>query len=338
MYTSSHDAKQEDVYLVRTDIQGEILWSKSYGGEGRDNGWDVLETEDGGFLVAGFTNSFGAGEMDLYLIRTDTNGILLWERTFGGPRSEFGWALTPTADGGFVLAGQTNSYGEGEEDGYIVKVNAEGEEICSQTFGGQQEDRLFSIDQSADSGFILTGTNRSMGSGNRDLYLVKTDETGELSWSQVFGEEQDDVGHSVRRTSDGGYVVTGYTKSFDADSYDSWMVKTDKTGTLEWQKFYGESGDDRTIFGEQAEDGGFIATGYTTGFDAVGWDVFLVISDSSGDVVWHRTFGGNVDDTGYTVKQSSEGGFVLIGETYSLGEGGGDAYLIKVNQDGEIED
>lgn len=180
-YTSSHDAKQEDVYLVRTDVQGEMLWSMSYGGEGRDNGWDILELGDGGFLVAGFTNSFGAGEMDILLVRTDANGILLWERTFGGPRSEFGWALAPTADGGFVLAGQTNSFGEGEEDGYIVKVNAEGEEIWNQTFGGQQEDRLFSIDQSADLGFILTGTTRSMGSGNRDLYLVKTDETGELS-------------------------------------------------------------------------------------------------------------------------------------------------------------
>jgi hypothetical protein len=180
-YTSSHDAKQEDVYLVRTDVQGEMLWSMSYGGEGRDNGWDILELGDGGFLVAGFTNSFGAGEMDILLVRTNANGILLWERTFGGPRCEFGWALAPTADGGFVLAGQTNSFGEGEEDGYIVKVNAEGEEIWNQTFGGQQEDRLFSIDQSADLGFILTGTTRSMGSGNRDLYLVKTDETGELS-------------------------------------------------------------------------------------------------------------------------------------------------------------
>ena len=132
--------------------------------------------------------------------------------------------------------------------------------------------------------------------------------------------------------------MAGYTKSFDADNYDTWLVKTDKIGTLERQKFYGESGDDRTIYGEQTADGGFIATGYTTGFDAVGWDVFLVKADPFGDVVWHRTFGGIVDDTGYIVKQSSDGGFVLIGETYSLGEGGGDVYLIKVNQDGEIED
>ena len=138
-YTSSLDAQQEDVYLVRTDPQGEILWSKTYGGEGKDNGWEVLELEDGGFLIAGFTNSFGVGEMDIYLVRTDASGTLLWESTFGGPQSEFGWALAPTADGGYVLAGQTNSFGDGEEDGYLVKVNAEGEEIWSQTFGGSKK-------------------------------------------------------------------------------------------------------------------------------------------------------------------------------------------------------
>ena len=104
----------------------------------------------------------------------------------------------------------------------------------------------------------------------------------------------------------------------------------------QWQKFFGESGDDRTIYGEQSEDGGFILTGYTTGFDAVGWDVFLVKADPSGDVSWHRTFGGNVDDTEYTIKQTADGGFILTGETYSFGEGRGDMILIKVNQDGEI--
>ena len=335
-YTSSMDAEQEDVYLVRTDPLGDVIWSMIYGGEGKDNGWDVLELEDGGFLIVGFTDSFGAGEMDIYLIRTDDLGNLLWERTFGGPRSEYGWAMAPTSDGGFVLAGQSTSYGEGAEDGYLVKVNAQGEEIWSQTFGGPFEDRLFSVDQSADSGFVLTGTTTSFGSGNREAYLVKASETGDLVWTQVFGEEQDDVGHSVRQTSDRGFIVTGYTKSFDANNYDTWLIKTDEAGELQWQKFYGESGDDRTIYGEQTDDGGYIMTGYTTGYDSVGWDVFLVRADSSGAVIWLRTFGGIADDTGYTVRQTSDGGFILTGETYSSGKGGGDMYVIKVNQDGDI--
>lgn len=340
-YTSSQGAGQEDLYLVRADPLGKVLWSNTYGGDGKDNGWALLETEDGGFLIAGFTNSFGAGEMDIYLVRTDAGGNLLWQRTFGGPKSEFGWAMAPTSDGGYVLAGQTNSFGAGAEDGYLVKVNAQGEELWSQTFGGPQEDRLFSIDQGAGSGFILTGTTRSFGAangGNRDLYLVKTDDSGEVAWTQVLGEDRDDVGHAVRQTGDGGYVVTGYSKSFGAKDYDIWLIKIDEAGVSQWQKFYGGPGDDRTIYGEQTDDGGYVLIGYTRSFDAVGWDLFLVKTDLSGEVTWHKTFGGPAEDTGYTVRQTSDSGFVLTGETYSFGEGGGDMYLIKLDRDGELNE
>ena len=338
-YTSSLDAIQEDIYLVRTDAQGEVLWSKTYGGQGNDNGWAIMETEDGGFLITGFTNSFGAGKMDIYLVRTDADGNMLWERTFGGSQSEYGWAMAATTDGGYVLAGQTDSFGAGDKDGYLVKVNAEGEEIWSQTYGGPKEDRLFSIDQSSDGGFILTGTTKSFGVGNsqRDLYLVKTNSTGELVWTQVLGEEPDDVGHAVRQTADGGYIVTGYTKSFGAQNYDTWLIKTDEAGISQWETFYGEASDDRTIYGEQTDDGGYISIGYTRGFEPAGnWDVFLVKIDSDGEVIWHKTFGGTTEDTGYTVRSTADNGFILTGETYSSGEGGGDMYVIKVNQDGEI--
>jgi hypothetical protein len=138
-YTSSFGAGQEDVYLVRTNTYGELLWYRTYGGEGTDNGWDIVQTEDKGFLIVGFTDSFGAGEMDIYLIRTDSDGQMLWERTFGGTKSEYGWALAQTVDGGFVLAGQTDSFGEGDKDGYLVKVDANGDELWSQTYGARRK-------------------------------------------------------------------------------------------------------------------------------------------------------------------------------------------------------
>lgn len=335
-YTSSGDAIGEDVFLVRLNPQGELLWSRSYGGEGEDNGWDLLETDEGGFIIIGFTNSSGAGGMDLYILQTDAMGELLWERTIGGPQDEYGWSLAPTTDGGYVIGGQTESFGAGDRDGYLVKVSAQGEEIWSQTYGGPGEDRLFSVDQSADSGFVLTGTTRSFAAGERDLYLIKTDSSGELTWSQVFGEERDDVGHSVRETADGGYIVTGYTRSFEAANYDTWLLKVGGSGDLEWEQFFGGTGDDRAIYGEQTADGGYIFTGYTKSFNAPGWDVFLVRTDQSGEVIWYQTFGGVSEDTGYTVRQTSDSGFILTGETYSFGEGGGDMYIIKVNQMGEI--
>lgn len=335
-YTSSFGAGQEDVYLVRTDPYGEMLWYRTYGGEGTDNGWDILQTEDNGFMILGFTDSFGAGEMDIYLIRTDNDGKMLWERTFGGEKSEYGWALASTPDGGFVLAGQTDSIGEGDKDGYLVKVDAGGNALWSQTYGGPEEDRLYSVDRCVDGGFVLTGTTKSFGADNRNAYLIKTNNSGALEWMQVFGENLDDVGHSVHQTMDKGYIVTGYTKSFGAANYDIWMIKADETGQLEWQKFYGETRDDRTIYGEQTEDGGYIFVGYSKSFGAGGWDVFLVRADITGEVLWHKTFGGRSDDTGYTVIQASDQGFILTGETYSFGEGGGDMILIKVDKNGEM--
>lgn len=337
-YSSSPDAVQEDVYLVRTDPRGKALWIKTYGGEGQDNGWAITEAVDGGFVIAGFTDSFGAGDMDFYLIRTDADGEKLWDKTYGGPKDEYGWAMAPTTDGGYVLAGQTESYGEGGKDGYLIKVNGEGEELWSQTFGGPQEDRLFSIDRSADSGFIMVGTTKGFGTadGNRDAYLVKTNDLGEVDWFQVFGDAHDDVGHSVRQTTDEGYIVTGYTKSFGAQNYDTWLIKTDEAGILQWQELYGGNGDNRTIYGEETEDGGYITVGYSRSFQSIGWDVFLAKSNSSGEVAWHKTFGGSAEDTGYTIRQTSDEGYILTGETYSFGEGAGDMYVIKVNQEGEI--
>jgi hypothetical protein len=244
--------------------------------------------------------------------------------------------MAPTSDGGYVLGGRRIIKKEGEEDGYLVRVNAQGEEIWSQTYGGLQEDRLFSVDNTADDGFVLTGTTRSFGAGERDLYLIKTSSDGELDWMQVLGENRDDVGHAVRQTADQGFIVTGYTRSFGAANYDTWLVKTDESGNTEWEKFFGGAGDDRTIYGEQTADGGYILTGYTRSFEARNWDVFLVRADASGEIVWYQTFGGAREDTGYTVKETSDEGFIITGETYSLGEGGGDMYIIKVNQEGEI--
>jgi hypothetical protein len=336
-YSNSGDAVGEDVLLVRLDRQGNVLWSKLYGGEGDDNGWDLLETDEGGFIVVGFTDSMGAGGMDIYLIRMDALGELIWERTYGGPQDEYGWSMTRTVDGGYVLGGQTESFGEGQEDGYLVKVDPKGDEIWSQTYGGGLEDRLFSVDQGADNGYVLAGTTRSFGKGERDLFLVKTDNAGMLSWMQVFGGKRDDVGHAVRQTADSGYIITGYTKSHGTANYDSWAVKTDIVGEIVWETFFGDFGDDRTIYGEQTWDGGYILTGYTRSFGEGNWDVFLVKLDAAGEVSWFKTFGGTHEDTGYTGHQTSDFGFVLTGETYSNGKGGGDMYIIKVNPNGELE-
>ena len=332
-YTSSYEAKREDVYLIKTDKNGELLWEMTYGGAGDDNGWDLLEMDDGGFMISGFTNSTGAGGFDFYLIRTDRDGNLLWEQTYGGPEDDLAWSMSHTADGKVAIAGQTESYGEGDKDGYLILVDRDGNLITSNTYGSTGEDRLYSIDLAPDGGFVLTGTTTSFGAGGRNAYLVKTDSAAVEDWVGVYGEDPDDVAHAVRITSDGSLILTGYTKSFGSANYDSWSILVDGNGEVIWQKFFGGSNDDRTIYGEQTDDGGFIQVGYTRSFDAIGWDVFIVKLDSKGEVLWHEVIGERSDDTGYTIIQDGDGSFVLTGESYSYRQGGGDLLLIKLSRE-----
>lgn len=326
-YSSSFGSGDEDIYLVRTDPDGKLLWSSSYGGTGDDNGWDLLETPEGGFLILGFTNSMGAGKMDLYLIQTDPQGELIWEMTYGGPEDDYGWALE-SEDDGYLLAGQTKSFGAGDIDGFLVKVNLAGEPIWRQTYGGTAEDRLYSIDQTNSGGYVLAGTTRTDSQGERDAYLIKTDSEGELIWSSSFGEEQDDVFHAVRETSEGDLIATGYSKSFGAAGYDAWLMNIDSDGEPNWQRLFGGTLDDHLISGEQTVDGGYILAGYTRSFGASGWDVLLAKLDPDGELIWTELFGGRLDDTGYTVIQTTAGDYLVTGETYSQGAGGGDLYLI----------
>ena len=329
-YSSSFGSGDEDIYLVRTDPDGKFLWSRTYGGAGDDNGWDLLETPEGGFLILGFTNSMGAGKMDLYLIQTDPQGELIWEMTYGGPEDDYGWALE-SEDDGYLLAGQTKSFGAGDIDGFLVKVNLAGEPIWRQTYGGTAEDRLYSIDQTISGGYVLAGTTRTDSLGERDAYLIKTDFQGELIWSSSFGEEQDDVFHAVRETSEGDLIACGYSKSFGAAGYDAWLMNIDSNGEPNWQRLFGGTLDDRLISGEQTVDGGYILAGYTRSFGASGWDVLLAKLDPDGELIWTELFGGRLDDTGYTVIQATAGDYLVTGETYSQGAGGGDLYLIHFN-------
>ena len=329
-YSSSFGAGGEDMYLLRLDVDGELLWSQTYGGEGTDNGWDLLETDDGGFAILGFSDSFSAGDMDLYLVRTDANGEELCSETYGGPEDEFGWAMVASPDGGFALVGQTLSFGEGGNDGLLLKVDSEGREDWIGTYGGNDRDRLFSVTTADDGGYVMAGITRSSGAGSRDAYIVKTNSLGESEWELVIGDAQDDVAHAIEQTEDGDYIITGYTQNYGARVYDTLLIKVSAAGEQEWMSVFGGEADDRTISGAQSSDGGYILTGYTRSFGAISWDAHLVKTDAAGELLWSQIFGGNSDDGGYTAIQTQEGNYMLVGHSYSAGEGRGDLYYVLV--------
>lgn len=277
-------ASNADVSLIKTDSNGDLLWTKTYGGPVDDIGNSVQQTLDSGYIIAGTTFSFGAGSTDVYLIKTDANGDTLWTKVFGGTDPDVGNSVQQTSDGGFIIVGSTYSFGVGEGDVYLIRTDGNGDLLWTKTFGGTEEERGVSVQQTAEGGFIITGITESFGAGSFDAYLIKTDGIGDLVWSKTYGAAYVDIGNSVQQTLDGGYILAGTTSAFYNDTNDIYLLKTDSNGTLLWSKTFGGAiYNDWGYSVQQTLDGGYIIAGMTYGFGAGSSDVYLIKTDASGN-------------------------------------------------------
>ena len=207
-------------------------WTKTFGGTGNERCYSVQQTNDGGYIITGFTESFGNGGQDVYLIKTDGNGDSLWTKTFVGTSSDGGSSVQQTTDGGYIITGHTSSFGNGKDDVYLIKTDENGVEQWTKTFGGIEYDSGNSVQQTTDGGYIITGKSESVGNVISDLYLIKTDGNGTEQWTKTFGGTEWDVGYSVQQTSDGGYVVSGSTTSYGSGGGDLYLIKTDENGDV----------------------------------------------------------------------------------------------------------
>ena len=226
----------------------------------------------------------------------------LWTKTYGGNSGDWGRSVQQTSDGGFIIVGTTSSYGAGSYDVYLIKTNANGNESWFHTFGGSSLDYGCSVQQTADSGYVIAGSTESYGVGSYDVYLIKADANGNESWSQTYGGSAPDYGISVQQTSSGGYIIAGYTNSYGAGSYDVYLIKTNANGNEEWSQTYGGSAPDYGISVQQTSDSGYIITGYTYSYGAVSGDVYLIKTNANGNEQWSQTFGGSSSDYGNCVQ------------------------------------
>ncbi|MBU1650630.1 T9SS type A sorting domain-containing protein [bacterium] len=322
------------VLILTTCIfaQPDTLWTKTFGGAGSDRGFIVRQTTDDGFILVGETNSFGAGMYDVYLVKTDASGIEQWNQTFGGSGLDYGSCVQQTSDGGYIIVGGTTFYGAGGYDIYLIKTDASGTEQWSRTFGGSDFEQGYSVQQTSDGGYIVAGGSASFGAGSDDVYLIKTDASGNEQWSQTYGGSNSDWGYSVQQTSDGGYIITGITWSYGAGSYDIYLIKTDSLGFEQWSQTFGGIDDDYGYSVQQTDDGGYIVAGgiYSNGTGSM--DVYLIKTDASGIEQWSQTFGGDGSDEGMSVQQTSDGGYIITG--YTGVHPDYDVYLFKTDGSG----
>ncbi len=313
-----------------SEIPPEEEWRKTLGGTDVEGASAVQQTADGGFILAGYTKSYGAGSKDFWLVKTYSNGTAEWNRAFGGTDGEGARAVQQTADGGFILAGSTVSYGAGSTDVWLVKTDSDGTEEWNRTFGGTGYEVARSVQQTTDGGFILAGWIGSHGVGYDEAWLVKTDSNGTEEWNRTFRGTYYDRAHSVQQTTDGGFILAGWTESYGTGSADFWLVKTDSDGKEDWNKTFGGTNWDEAHSVQQTTDGGFILAGSVDSYGAGSTDAWLVKTDSNGTAEWTKTFGGTQGDSAFSVRQTTDGGFILAGGTTSYGAGMGDFWLIKL--------
>ena len=323
-----------DVWLIKTDSLGNEEWDKTFGGWDEDGCKSVIQTFDGGFLLTGYTKSFGSGSDDIWLIKTNSSGDEEWSQTHGGSGDELGYQVQQTDNGGYILVGSvdlTSNY-----DIWLINLDSQGDFIFGRTFGGGNNEYGRSVQQTDDGGYIIAGITSSDGTG-QDAYLIKTNSSGHEEWNKTFGGSSSDDGESVQQTDDGGYIIAGTTSSFGNGSSDVWLIKTDNQGNEEWNKTFGGSSSDNGESVQQTDDGGYIIAGTILSSANGSMDVWLIKTDNQGNEEWNKTFGSwnsdngyNVHDHCYSVQQTEDGGYIVTGG-FDF-----DIVLIKTDSEGNV--
>jgi len=319
------------LYLIKTDASGDTLWSKVYGDAGVEYGLSVRQTSDNGYIIAGFTTSFGAGFEDVYLMKTDASGESLWTKTYGGVGYEVGNCVQLTADGGYIIVGTTTSVGDSAQV-YLIKTDASGDTLWTRVYGRPGYAYGYSVEQTRDSGYIVAGSSMTNGSSYQ-AYLIKTDASGDTLWTRTYGGPNNDPVYSVQQTADSGYIAAGTTNSF-GNSVQYYVVKTDASGDTLWTRTYGGTSDEVGYFVRQTADGGYVVTGSSNSFGD-NRQVYLVRTDSDGDTLWTRTYGGTSYEVGRWVEQTADMGYIITGYTASPGPFE-QVYLVKTDAAGSV--
>jgi hypothetical protein len=325
----------EAIWILKIDVYGDTMWTKTYDFDDQDRANCIRKTDDGGFILCGETDSFGAGQSDLFLMKVDENGDSLWFHVWGGEDWDVGHEVQQTTDGGFIVVGTADSYGFNQSKIYLIKTDADGDTLWTQKFGatGMGSIEGKSVQQTTDGGYILVGSAQFVGDDYEQVWLIKTDANGDVEWSADYGDGTSDTeeGESVRQTTDGGYIITGRKREMGYDS-DLWLVKTNASGVIEWADIYGhEDHNDWGYCVRQTTDGGYVVAGEAGLDDPVRTDCWLLKTDENGDSLWSFTIGGTGVDVAYEVEETDDEGFIIVGKTNTFAYSGYvDFYLMRL--------
>ena len=338
-------------------------WEKKYGGSGWDEGNDVIPADDGGFVIIGTTASYGSGANDVWLLKINSNGDKLWDRTFGGEEDDKGFSIKKTTDGGYILGGTTNSFNVSEESVWLIKVNNEGIEEWNHIYTNIYDENtgwsinknaiISEVQQTSDNGYILIGTyNFRSGAYCADdgVLVIKTDDKGDYDWIQIYGYDKCSNGYDIQQTIDGGFIIAGEWGNSTA-----WIIKINQSGVIQWETNIEDEGigldhDEYAVSVFQTDDGNFILSGTwsesNTFYDKdTDHNMWLCKLDATGNLIWSLNYGengldGNNNDFGKDLFPTQDGGYVILGNTKSYREDilydsyEGDLWILKTDAEG----
>ncbi len=308
-------------------------WTRTYGLEYDDQGRHILPTEDGGYIFLGVLVNAETNSEDMWLVKLDSKGDMLWQEIYGGSLSDRGSRVIPDSDGEYLLAGYTQSYGAGGYDVWLVKIDSSGVPQWQKTYGDTLDDYAFSVIPAENKGYIIAGTTTSTKYGKYDFWVFQVDSMGNLGWETIMGGVDQDQARSIKQTSDGGYIIAGYTVTDLDRRYDLWLVKLDSNGDSLWSKTYGGNERDAGISVLEMPDNKIMILGYTNSFEG-NRDIWILITDPEGDVIQASTFGGPYSEYGHILNTTNDGNYIITGYTESFGAGGWDLLILKVDGEG----
>ena len=283
-WSHSIESLVSKVIVVKLDAKGRVVWQSNIAELGHAIAFDVVSAPDGGFVIAGLCDTNNSGQVDVLLLKISSDGEEQWRRIYGGASYDAAVSIAKSPMGGYILAGSTDSFGAGKLDAYLLAVDDSGLFKWQKTFGGIGNDNIRSVAVDHDGSILLTGGIESSQAGILDIYLLKTDMNGNLLWETTIGGKGSERGEAIEILSDGGLAVAGYSSSFASGIWDVFLVRTDDSGKILWQRNYGGSSSELGWAMDKTYDGGFVITGWTKSFGAILHDVYLVKTDSNGEV------------------------------------------------------
>jgi hypothetical protein len=321
------------VCLMPFISSSQTYFQKVYSAPYDQEGQDVLPTPDGGYMIAGYTGNSNQSDCDVYIIKADAFGNLVWTKTYGGARPDFPYHMLATADGNYFLIGYSRSYSSGDSDILLMKIDQSGNQMWMKTYGGNGNDEGRDIIATADGNYLIVGSSNSPSLADQNANLIKIDPAGNVIWSQLYGGSSDDFGNSVKQCSDGGFIMLGQT--YGVGNGDAYLVRTDASGVTTWTKTFGGAQADEGIYINVNSDNSFIFIIRDSSNAGQDIDTRLTKTDPSGNQIWSKVYGGTKKDTPKMIQPTSDGGYIIAAISRSFGWINPDMWILKCNNGGD---